>query len=788
MDFSALARDLLSNAPAHLREWLPDGKKTGNEYVCGDLSGASGTSLSINLRTGKWSDFATGDAGGDLISLYAAIHRIDQGEAYRRLGGRESHQNPRPAPAPKPAPVPDRIVVIPVPDAAGIPDFKHPKFGAPSSTWRYADQADQLLGFVVRYDPPGERKQIVPWTWDGKRWGMGQWNEPRPLYGLDLLNNDRPVLLVEGEKAAVAARKFCGHVYNVLTWSGGSQAIRKVDWSPLHGRKVLLWPDADAAGDKCMLDIGHTILKGACPEIKIIDVSGMPDKWDAADAGFDWAAFREWASKRVRVLTAPVTGEVPADKPKPKKTAEFDEELLIFTTTPMKTAQLFQSRLPDNGRIIFWRGSFYSWDGYRYVVREKIYIQQALYSFMSTCYTWKVNQRTGDHEVVMFSPKRSSVEDVEHALRAVTFHDLPDGQSWIDPISSDPSAGEIIAFKNGFLHWPTRTLYPSSPRMFVTSALDFDYDQNAAAPEDWLDFLDAIWPDDPESIRALAEMFGYLLTDDTSQQKMFMMVGPPRSGKGTILRILESLVGYTNRVSPSLTSLGAHFGLQPLIGKRLAMISDARLSGKADQQPIVENLLRISGEDSLSIDRKNIDAWTGKLPTRFVMATNELPQFSDASSALANRFILFKFENSFLGREDPGLTSRLLRDLPGIVVWALDGLVRVVERGYLSIPSSAQELVDDLIDSTSPIRTFVLEKCVIGDGYLCDRDELYKVWRAWCAENGRDHPGSKVTFGRQLSAAFPSIKRAQPRTAGTRLNMYSGARILASYEMQDELV
>ncbi|MFN9953218.1 MAG: NTP-binding protein, partial [bacterium] len=74
--------------------------------------------------------------------------------------------------------------------------------------------------------------------------------------------------------------------------------------------------------------------------------------------------------------------------------------------------------------------------------------------------------------------------------------------------------------------------------MWVTNALDFDYDSKACQPREWLDFLASLWPSDPESVQALAEMFGYLLTDDTGQQKMFMLVGPPRSGKGTILRVL----------------------------------------------------------------------------------------------------------------------------------------------------------------------------------------------------------------------------------------------------------
>ena len=452
------------------------------------------------------------------------------------------------------------------------------------------------------------------------------------------------------------------------------------------------------------------------------------------------------------------------------------DDRMIFSATPMKTAELFHSTLPEGGRIIHWRGEFYSWDGTRYAIRDRVYVEQRLYHFMASCVTIK-EDRNGGREVVAYNPKTSTVNDVAHALRAVCYTNLPEPQVWIDEREGDYPAHEIIAFRNGFLHHPTRTILPSTDRLFVTNALDFDYDPNASEPVEWMQFLHSLWPDDPESIEALAEMFGYLLTDDTSQQKMFMLIGPPRCGKGTILRVLEALVGYHNRVSPSLASLGTQFGLQPLIGKRLAMISDARLSGRADQQPIVENLLRISGEDALSIDRKNIAAWTGKLPTRFVLASNELPAFSDASAALANRFLPFRFNKSFLGREDHGLTSRLLRELPGIVLWALDGLQRLQSRGYLQRPKSADEIAADLVDQTSPIRSFVEDCCLVGEGYQCDRDDLFRAWRKWCEDQGRDHAGTKVSFGRHLSAAFPGIRRTQPRASGTRLNLYYGVRL-----------
>ena len=501
------------------------------------------------------------------------------------------------------------------------------------------------------------------------------------------------------------------------------------------------------------------------------------------------------------IFDGPNTPPPPPDDGPDDIPPDSHDQPMIFSSSPMKTATLFHETLPEAGRILHWRGEFYSWDATRYVTRDRVYIDQRLYHFMAGCLTLKVNPKTGDSETVAFNPKTSTVNDVAHALRAVCYADLPEPQVWIDPKPGDFPAHEIVAFKNGFLHHPTRTIMPSTDRLFCVSSLAFDYNPSANEPTEWLKFLQSLWPDDPESISTLAEVFGYLLTDDTSQQKMFMLIGPPRCGKGTILRILEALVGYANRVSPSLASLGTQFGLQPLIGKRLAMISDARLSGRADQQPIVENLLRISGEDTITIDRKNMTAWSGKMAIRFVLASNELPAFSDASAALANRFLPFKFNTSFLGREDHGLTDRLLKELPGIVLWALDGLLRLNQRGYFQRPKSADELASDLVDQTSPIRAFVDEMCVIGEHAQVDRDDIFRAWKKWCEAQGRDHAGTKVSFGRQLSAAFPGVKRSQPRVngtgldadsssannaSGTRLNLYAGIRLRHDWENDAE--
>lgn len=788
LDFQGLAAQLLQSSEAYLSQWLPAGKRRGNEYLCGDLYGSEGESLSINIATGKWADFATGDKGGDLISLYAAIHGIQPSEAYKQLGGGEQLQPPRHE-SKKPEKK-KRTVLSPIPiDAPELPDMRHYQFGEPTKYWTYQNQDFQVLGYVARYDPPEGRKQFIPWTYSSEKgWGMGQWDEPRPIYGLDHLEAypDRPVLICEGEKACDAAREFATN-YTVISWPGGAQAVRKVDWSPLKKKKVLIWPDADEAGKNAAKVIGALINEKASA-VKVLNVDDMPDGWDAADSGFTEPEFKKWAKQRAHDWQPPELPQLPATaiavqsaEQQPRFNDEPQAIYVVFASMPMRTAELFKATRPSGGRIIYWRGQFYAWRGFKYAAVDEVAIEQQLYSFLSMCKTWKAKD---DDTLIAFHPKKSHIADVMHALRAVSYADLPEPQCWIDEHDGDPHPGQILAFKNGFLNLSTRELTPATDRLFVISALDFDYNPEAATPWTWLEFLAEIWNCDTQSQNCLSEVFGYLLTDRTEQQKMFMFIGPPRSGKGTILRILESLIGPSNRVSPSLAGIGTNFGLEPLIGKRLALISDARLSGKSDQQPIVENLLRISGEDAVTIDRKRISMWSGTLSTRFVFAANELPQFSDSSAALANRFVLFKFTKSFLGKEDKSLTHRLLAELPGILLWALDGLDRLTQRGYFTEPESARDLSAQFIEQTSPVRTFAAEMCIIKEDSEVAKDELFKAWREWCKEQGRDHSGTLIGFSRQLHAAFPDISSAHPRgDGGKKIHVFKGIRLRTQWDL-----
>lgn len=317
LDFSALAQRLLISADTLVPQWLPSGKRRGHEWVCGDLAGGEGDSCSVNLLSGRWADFATSDRGGDLISLYAAIHELSMAEAYRELDDTPA----APARPQRPA-KPQRQVITPVPSEAADCDCRHPIYGDPSARWTYFDGDGNVLGYVARYDPPGERKQIVPWTFSTDGWGMGQWPVPRPLYRLQELEArpEDPVLICEGEKAADAAAGLIGSPYVAVTWPGGAQALGRANWQTLRGRKILLWPDADAAGIEAMRRLA-AILQPIAAEVKVIDPAGQPEGWDCADSGWTrWADARAWIAPRAALWKPPAPE--PAAKPEPQPAAD----------------------------------------------------------------------------------------------------------------------------------------------------------------------------------------------------------------------------------------------------------------------------------------------------------------------------------------------------------------------------------------------------------------------------------------------------------------------------------
>jgi putative DNA primase/helicase len=447
--------------------------------------------------------------------------------------------------------------------------------------------------------------------------------------------------------------------------------------------------------------------------------------------------------------------------------------VILDPRDPMQAARALIAAhfVNDDQRLLHrHRGTFWSFKTNHYALADQETVRAEVWKFLEQA------QRRGDTgKPVPFKPTRARVSDVLDALASVcNLSNHVDPPAWLDSADALPDAAEMLALGNGLLHLPSGDLYPPTPSYFGLTASDVAFDADAPDPKDWLAFLGDLFQSDDQAITALQDWFGYALSPDTSQHKILFIVGPRRSGKGTIARILTALLGRDSVASPTLSSLQTNFGLAPLIGKPLAFITDARLGSRTDQAAITERLLSISGEDALTIDRKHIAAWTGRLPTRFTILTNELPRISDTSGALVGRLVVLVLTQSFYGREDPSLTARLLTELPGILNWALHGYRRLRQRGYFVQPASAREAIEDLEVLASPIKAFLNDRCDVKPGLSVPVELLYQSWKVWCDGVGRKEAGTKQTFGRDLKAAIPNLHTTQPRDGDSRHRSYEG--------------
>lgn len=384
VDFRAVADAALNASGRLLSAWLPDGHQRAGEWVAANptRNDKQAGSFSINVNSGAWSDFATGDKGGDLISLYAYLNNcqpLDAARALHELLGVpliQEGQLPAPSASPTKGRRTDWVPVLPVPAGAPEPHKAHSVRGKPDAVWQYLDASGNTLGLIYRFRTSTGGKETLPHVYArNEKTGAQEWrwmgfSDPRPMYGLNRLAAlpEATVLLVEGEKCADAGAALLDDLA-VLSWPGGCKAIDKVDWSPLAGRKVMLWPDADSQrekaavgvdpesmpylpGDKqpgmrAMLSIGKKLVDMGC-EVRLLNLpepGTKPDGWDIADAlAEDWT--RADVASFMRETISPLPGACAV--PEVADAADFDGAVESLSVSDWQRDLI----LTDNGKHI----------------------------------------------------------------------------------------------------------------------------------------------------------------------------------------------------------------------------------------------------------------------------------------------------------------------------------------------------------------------------------------------------------------------------------------------------
>lgn len=420
-------------------------------------------------------------------------------------------------------------------------------------------------------------------------------------------------------------------------------------------------------------------------------------------------------------------------------------------------------------------------------IKNESEIEAQLRQYLTTIRIRK--QVNGSWVKVRFRRTNSKIQDIMKELASLKTIRIPAEQNAPSSLDGTLNPRTIISLDNMLIDIsqnPPRAI-PLTEQFYTLHYLPYAYDPNATC-EKWLAFLGSIFtkrkptgetrwnPDtdrfdevfeqvpDEQAVSILQEWFGYLVTTDTHLHKIFALIGEKRSGKSTIGKVLQALVGVENTASPNLPGLSGEFGLQGLMGKTLVILSDANATNKGGSiGPAVQRLKSISGEDPQRINLKNktpVDS--AKLTVRFMVIANTMQDLRDNSGALASRFTILITTQSFYGREDTKLEHKLMAELPGIFNWALEGLERLRKRGRFEEHPAGLELREDFDDMSSPMRAFVKDWCVIEDNLFIPVDILWKAHNNWAAENG-NRAYSKRKFIIEIKGACSRIKRERRR-------------------------
>lgn len=468
---------------------------------------------------------------------------------------------------------------------------------------------------------------------------------------------------------------------------------------------------------------------------------------------------------------------------------------------PGAVADLIAHTLADDEGVHLkhWRDSWFVWrdgrTGGRYQPLEgadnKYAVPDMVRSVLKSA-KFQVETKNGS-ELKDWDPNTRSVREVSEAIAAGARPDetMASG-SWIgadaEAREEKMPGPEITCVANGLLWCPTsggaeaRQLLPHTPAFFTTSSVAVGYDPEAECPR-WSRFLEELWPGDEHSRMLLQEWFGYVLTRSTSLHKILALIGTRRCGKSTASWVLEQLLGGISQVDhPTMARLAESFGLAPMLGKRLAIVGDARL-GKTDNA-IVEKLLMISGEDPVTVNRKGLAEINVKLDTRIMIVSNSMPDLKDTTGALASRFLPLRIRiEGFYGKEDRNLKATLGRELPGILCWALEGADRLwANGGKFTLGANTLEDMEEVEREGSKVKAFAMDRLEFGVGEVAVKDDVFRAWEVWCEENGYMATGKSV-FVRDLRDAYPSSVKLTKTTPSTgRKPALGGVRLLPRFD------
>ncbi|MDK0662215.1 phage/plasmid primase, P4 family [Clostridium perfringens] len=326
----------------------------------------------------------------------------------------------------------------------------------------------------------------------------------------------------------------------------------------------------------------------------------------------------------------------------------------------------------------------------------------------------------------------------------------------------------LVNVRNGLLDIRDMSFNEHTPSYLSTVQLNVEYNPQVDCPQ-FKKFLNEVL--DCKLIPLVQEIVGYLLTTNTASQKAFVFWGPARTGKSTLLWVVEYLLlGKKNVSNIPWQEIGDKFKTAELLGKLANVFSD--LPSKSIDDTGIFKV--VTGEDYLMAEKKNKNPFKFKPFARLVFSCNELPRnYVDRTEGFYRRLIIVPFSRQIeKSKIDKSLKYKFQREKEGILNWALEGLKRLYENNF---EFSENELTDGVKKEykreNNNVISFVEECCEIDSLFSCSRIEIYEAYKEFCVEAGLKTL-SQIKFNKELEGNF-NITRSR----SGKLRLWNGVRI-----------
>ncbi len=315
----------------------------------------------------------------------------------------------------------------------------------------------------------------------------------------------------------------------------------------------------------------------------------------------------------------------------------------------------------------------------------------------------------------------------------------------------------FINLRNGVYSIYDGKLLPHSPEYLSTIQLNVNLDFNATCPN-FQAFLDEQLPEKAAQ-EALQEIMGYSFTKYTNAEKMFIFQGASRTGKSTVINIMQEIIGVENTSNIPLQKIGDRFFIAEGFGKIANLYGDLPSAAVKDTGTIKS----ITGQDEITAEKKNKDPFQYKSMAKLIFATNQLPNFiNEGSDAMLRRLEFLDFDIQVdENKIDPFLKDRLLKEKEGIFIWALHGLVRLIGNHFKFTKSVGGEKIREKFKlKNNSVMYFVENYCLIGQGYEMPRTDLYSAYESFAFDHAI-RAEKRIRFYEIFNAHYPQIRVKQ---------------------------